>query len=170
MASRNRGRAYRSCGRPALVAVCRSNQRGNTIRTAIVGTVLGATLALVPAAANAAPCEAHTGKAKAACIHQVKRDRMAWPPAPRAWEIQRRVGFYNWNKAHRVAVCETGKRLDWYPTGRFRGPLGMYVTTQAVGIRITGYSPPRTWPEHVAVAVASHGTTRGWSGWGCGSA
>lgn len=95
---------------------------------------------------------------------------MDWPPAPRDWEIRRRVGDYNWHKAHRVAVCETGKRLDWYPRGRFRGPLGMYVTTQAVGISITRYSPPRTWAEHVAVAVASHGVTRGWSGWGCGAA
>ncbi len=152
------------------MAVCRGNQRGNTIRTAIIGTVLGATLALVPAAANAAPCEAHTGKAKAACIHHVKRDRMAWPPNPTPAEIRRRVGSYNWNKAHRVAMCETGKRLDWYPTGRYRGPLGMYRTTQDYGKRATSYWSPKSWQEHVAIAVAAHPITGGWSGWGCGSA
>jgi hypothetical protein len=135
-----------AAGLTAAVGVLRSWQSveatkgGDIIRSAIIGTVLGATLALVPAAANAAPCEAHTGKAKAACIHQVKRDRMAWPPNPTPAEIRRRVGSYNWNKAHRVAVCETGKRLDWYPTGRYRGPwacTGPRRTT-ASGPRVTG--------------------------------
>ncbi len=95
---------------------------------------------------------------------------MAWPPKPSKAEIRRRVGHYNWNKAHRVAVCETGKRLDWYPNGRFRGPLGMFSRTQDYGKRATGYWSPATWQEHVAIAVAAHPITGGWSGWGCGSA
>jgi len=95
---------------------------------------------------------------------------MAWPPKPRAWEIKKRVGSYNWDKARRVAICETGMQLDWYPSGRFRGPLGMYVTTQDYGKRATGYWSPTTWQEHVAIAVAAHPITHGWSGWGCGGA
>jgi hypothetical protein len=131
----------------------------------------------MPMSASAAPCASHTATTKvtkAECVAQVKkqakRDRMAWPPRPTEAEIRKRVGAYNWNKAHRVAVCETGKRIDWYPHGRYRGPLGMYRTTQDYGKRATGYWTPRTWQEHVAIAVAAHPITRGWSGWGCGGA
>ncbi len=131
----------------------------------------------MPMTASAAPCASHTATTKvtkAECVAQVKkqakRDRMAWPPSPTEAEIRKRVGAYNWNKAHRVAVCETGKRIDWYPHGRYRGPLGMYRTTQDYGKRRTGYWNPRTWQEHVAIAVAAHPITRGWSGWGCGGA
>jgi hypothetical protein len=127
-------------------------------------------MAFLPANGSARPCQYHQGDSKKACQAQLKRDRMAWPPAPRAWEIRRRVGGYNWHKARRVAICETGMRLDWYPRGRFRGPLGMYRTTQDYGKRATGYWSPRTWQEHVAIAVTAHPITRGWSGWGCGAA
>ena len=150
------------------------------MRTITAAALSGfAALLLVPGVATAKPCAEHVGKAKKACQVQLRRDRTAWPARPTEGEIKRRVGAYNWNKAARVANCETGGtrgaskhrgNLNWYPHGKYRGPLGMYVTTQAVGIRITGYSPPRTWAEHVAVAVASHGATRGWSGWGCGGA
>ncbi len=139
----------------------------------IAPSAIAAALVLVsvPASSAAAkPCEAHTGAAKKACTAQLARDRQAWPDSPKAWEIRRRVGDYNWHKAHRVAVCETGKRIDWYPHGRYRGPLGMYRTTQDYGKRATGYWSPRTWQEHVAIAVAAHPITRGWSGWGCGGA
>lgn len=149
------------------------NRAGGTIirqPIAIWGFLIAALLLVGSIEASGAPCQAHQGAAKKACLTQLQRDRMDWPPSPTPAEVRRRVGDYNWHKAHRVAICETGKRLDWYPNGKFRGPLGMYYRTQAVGIRITGYSPPRTWAEHVAVAVASHGVTGGWSGWGCGSA
>jgi hypothetical protein len=125
---------------------------------------------VMPAAGEARPCSKHEGDSKRACQAQLKRDSMAWPPKPTAPEIRRRVGDYNWHKARRVAICETGMRLDWYPQGRFRGPLGMYRTTQDYGKRATGYWSPRTWQEHVAIAVAAHPITRGWSGWGCGAA
>ena len=127
-------------------------------------------VAIMPAASEARPCTKHQGDSKRACQAQLKRDRMAWPPKPTAPEIRRRVGDYNWHKARRVAICETGMRLDWYPQGRFRGPLGMYRTTQDYGKRATSYWSPRTWQEHVAIAVAAHPITRGWSGWGCGAA
>jgi hypothetical protein len=131
---------------------------------------IGAFMGSIPSTAAAKPCAEHVGAAKKACVTQLKRDRMAWPPRPTQAEIKTRVGSYNWHKAHRVAVCETGKRIDWYPHGRYRGPLGMYRTTQDYGKRATGYWNPRTWQEHVAIAVAAHPITRGWSGWGCGSA
>ena len=130
--------------------------------------------------ANAAPCEKHQGKAKTACVKQLKRDRMDWPPRPKAWEIKRRVGAYHWKKAARVANCETGGtrgatryrgNLNWHLTGKFQGPLGMFRSTAAYGKRATGYTATRlSWPQWVAVAVASHPITGGWNGWGCGSA
>jgi len=150
---------------------------GKKFTSAIAVGVIG--FAAVTGTATARPCGEHVGKERAKCLSQYKRDKQAWPKSPTENEIKKRVGAYNWNKAARVANCETGGtpgaskyrgNLNWYPNGKYRGPLGMYVTTQAVGIRITGYSPPRTWAEHVAVAVASHGVTRGWSGWGCGGA
>jgi hypothetical protein len=154
------------------VAVRFSKWGEGIIRRSIAawGFLIAALLLVGSIEANAAPCQAHQGKAKAECIKQAKRDRMAWPPKPSEAEIRRRVGDYNWNKAHRVAVCETGKRLDWYPNGRFRGPLGMFSRTQDYGKRATGYWSPATWQEHVAIAVAAHPITGGWSGWGCGSA
>ena len=123
----------------------------------------------------------HKGKVtRAACVKQLKRDRMDWPPNPKAWEIKRRVGAYHWNKAARVANCETGGtrgatryrgNLNWHLTGTYQGPLGMHRQTAAYGKRVTGYWGPRlTWPQWVAVSVASHPITRGWSGWGCGAA
>lgn len=115
------------------------------------------------------------GAKKIACVRQAKRDRMAWPPSPRDYEIRRRVGEYNWHKAYRVAVCETGRNLRWYltedgtPTGQFVSALGMYIGTFNYGVRATGYRG-RTWAEQVAIGVAAHDITGGWSGWGCGGA
>jgi hypothetical protein len=150
------------------------------MRTITAAALSGfAALLLVPGVATAKPCAEHVGKAKKACQVQLsvtaRRGRRGLPRArssgasvpttgtrPRAWPTAR--------PGARGARLEHRGNLNWYPHGKYRGPLGMYVTTQAVGIRITGYSPPRTWAEHVAVAVASHGITRGWSGWGCGGA
>lgn len=129
------------------------------------------------------PCYKHTAKTvpnKATCLRAYKRSRMNWPPKPTEAEIKKRVGKYHWNKAARVANCETGGtrgstryrgNLDWHLTGTYQGPLGMYRQTAAYGKRATGYWGPRlTWQQWVAVAVASHPITRGWSGWGCGGA
>lgn len=144
-----------------------------------VAVAVGSVFAFSVSPAAAKPCAEHVGKAKKACQVQLKRDRTAWPARPTEAEIKKRVGAYNWNKAARVANCETGGtrgaskyrgNLNWYPHGRYRGPLGMYRTTQDYGKRRTGYWTPRTWQEHVAIAVAAHPITRGWSGWGCGGA
>lgn len=133
-----------------------------------VGSLL--TFSVSPASAN--PCQSHQGKAKKACVAQLERDRMAWPPRPAEWEIKRRVGAH-WNKALRVAVCETGGNWQHYPHGTYVGGLGMYRGTYAYGQRVTGYRWPSdgaTRAEQIAVAVASHPITHGWSGWGCGGA
>ena len=125
------------------------------------------------------PCYAHAGKSKVKCLKAYKRSRMDWPPSPTEAEIRKRVGSYHWHKAARVANCETGGtrgatshrgNLNWYPNGTYQGPLGMFRQTAAYGKRQTGYYSPDTWQEWVAVAVASHPITRGWSGWGCGGA
>lgn len=123
------------------------------------------------------PCYAHKGKARTKCLKAYKRSRMDWPPNPSEAEIRKRVGAYHWNKAARVANCETGGtrgatanrgNLSWHLTGTYQGPLGMYRQTAAYGKRATGYwGPQLTWQQWVAVAVASHPITQGWSGWGC---
>ena len=135
-----------------------------------LGLGLGHMATVGTEAAYAKPCGKHANEKRVtrkACLAQLKRNRMAWPDKPKAWEIKRRVGSYNWNKARQVAICETGMNLNHYPSGTYRGPLGMYVRTQQFGMRATGYTNPTTWQEHVAIAVASHPITRGWSGWGC---
>lgn len=100
----------------------------------------------------------------------------AWPKNPTAKQIRTRVGEYNWHKARRVAVCETGGRIDWYldlksgrPLGRYVSALGMYVSTFAYGQSQTHYRGSN-WHQQVAIAVAAHRITGGWSGWGCGGA
>jgi len=131
------------------------------------------------------PCAKHPVKVsketkkqvtRAACLKQYKRDRMAWPPNPKEWEIKKRVGTYNWNKAARVANCETGGtrgatknrgNLHWYPNGTYQGPLGLYRQTAAYGKRATGYWQPDTWAEWVAVAYGAFPITKGWNGWAC---
>jgi hypothetical protein len=142
----------------------------------IVGILVGAASVAFSSGAQAKLCSKHTGASEKACVKQLKRDRIDWPPSPKEWEIKRRVGAYNWNKAARVANCETGGtrgatrnrgNLNWYPNGTFQGPLGMFRSTAAYGKRKTGYYSPDTWAEWVAVAVASHSITGGWSGWGC---
>jgi hypothetical protein len=141
-------------------------------RAAVIGG-LGAAIGMIGASPAAAkPCQSHQGKAKKACVAQLERDRMAWPPRPAEWEIKRRVGVH-WNKALRVAVCETGGNWQHYPHGTYVGGLGMYRGTYAYGQRVTGYRWPSdgaTRAEQIAVAVASHPITHGWSGWGCGGA
>ena len=93
----------------------------------------------------------------------------AWPkPATRA-AIIRKIGRAQWNKAERVAYCETGKTVNWYLTGTYRGALGMYAPVFQHGQKVTGYAGT-TFPEQVGIAIAAHDWTRGWSGWGCGGA
>ena len=160
-----------------------------------VGVVLAAGYLLVGSIEASAdhksePCAKHPVKLTAAardrgqatraqCVGQWNRDHKAWPKNPKDWEIRRRVGEYHWNKAARVANCETGGtrgatrnrgNLNWHPNGTYQGPLGLYRQTAAYGKRVTGYWQPDTWAEWVAVAVASHPITRGWSGWSCGGA
>lgn len=98
-----------------------------------------------------------------------------WPKVATKKSIVAKVGIDQWNKAERVALCETGKKVRWYitadgtPTGRFIGALGMYVQTFAYGARATGYRG-RNFPEQVAIAIASHPITGMWQGWGCRNA
>lgn len=118
------------------------------------------------------PCYRHKAAAKKECLRQYKRSRTAWPKNPTNAEIKKRVGAYHWEKARRVARCETGKRVRWYIShdgahrGKYVGALGMYTHTFRYGARKTGYVG-RTWAEQVAIAVAAHKITGGWNGWGC---
>jgi hypothetical protein len=87
--------------------------------------------------------------------------------------VKRVIGVQQWNKAMRVARCETGATLRWYPHGTYIGMLGMYRGTYALGMRRAGiYKWPDTASraEQIAIAVSAFPATRGWSGWGCGGA
>jgi hypothetical protein len=92
-----------------------------------------------------------------------------WPHPATKQNIIRKIGLAQWHKAERVAKCETGKTVNWYLSGTYRGALGMYRGTWAYGVRATGYDG-NTFPEQVGIAVASFPITRGWSGWGCRAA
>jgi len=121
--------------------------------------------------ANAAPCQKHQGKQKAACVTQLKRDRMDWPPRPKEWEIKRRIGWH-WQKAERVARCETASNWQHYPRGRYIGGLGMFRSTYGIGQAVTRYR----WPHEGATKAEQIATGYivakrfGWRAWGCGSA
>ena len=118
-----------------------------------------------------APCEKHKGAHKKACVKQLKRDRMDWPPRPKAWEIKRRIGWH-WRKAERVAYCETGGNWRHYPNGTYIGGLGMFRRTYGIGQAVTGYR----WPHEGATKAEQIATGYvvakrfGWSAWSCGNA
>jgi hypothetical protein len=133
--------------------------------------------------AKAAPCAKHTASTsvtKGECMREVKRKqaraRLAWPPNPTVHEIRTRVdkigGRGTWERAWRIARCETGANPRHFPNGRYIGMMGMFRSTYAYGARKTGYPYPHvaTPQQQIAVAVASWPITRGWSGWGCSSA
>jgi len=135
--------------------------------------VLGGLIVAGTIEANAAPCEKHQGTAKVACKKQLKRDRLAFPPNPTKATFVKRYGSAQWNKAMRVARCETGATLDWYintrtgaPRGRYVGPHGMYAPLHRIARQRTGYTG-RTWAEANMIALSVHDHTRGWGGWGC---
>jgi hypothetical protein len=129
-------------------------------------------MAALPAAGTTTPCQAHTGKSKAACIKQHKRNQQDWPAKPKEWEIQRRIGMVQWRKAERVAQCETAGNWQHYPHGRFIGGMGMFRSTYGIGQAVTGYRwvhQGATKAEQIAVAYVV-AQRFGWSAWGCGSA
>jgi len=134
--------------------------------------VVGVGVALMPAAGSAAPCQAHTGAAKKACIKQLKRDRMDWPPRPSNAEIIKRIGIDQWRKAERVAYCETAGNWQHYPNGSYIGGLGMFRSTYGIGQAETKYRwvhEGATKAEQIAIGYVV-AQRYGWSAWGCGGA
>jgi hypothetical protein len=124
------------------------------------------------ARALSAPCQYHKGNAKKTC----QRAQMEWPPNPTEAEARVRLnrigGKGTWEKAERIAICETGKNprhyiaADGTPLGSYIGAFGMYARTFAYGSRRTGYRG-RTYAEQALIAVASWPITSQWQGWGC---
>lgn len=128
-------------------------------------------------AATSAACIALVSFAASPAVgHTVQRNHelRAWPTKATNASIKKRVGAYNWNKALRVARCETGTNWQHFPNGTYIGGLGMFRKTYGYGQRVTGYRWPSqgaTKAEQIAVAVAAHPITYGWGGWrGCRNA
>lgn len=91
--------------------------------------------------ASAAPCEKHTGDAKAACVAAnkatVKRDAARWPAYPVTMR-DLTVRSVPWRKFVSLAKCEAGHGSGAYgvrwntPQGwRWQGGLGMYDRSHA---------------------------------------
>lgn len=121
--------------------------------------------------AEAKPCDRHEGAAKVACAKQVARDKMPWPPRPSEAEVKRRVGWW-WNKALRIAVCETGANWQANATATWIGGLGLYRSTYGVGQAVTKYRWPAegaTRAEQIAVAYIVM-QRFGVMAWSCGGA
>lgn len=128
-------------------------------------------LASVPALLGTAVLAASLWSAGADRAASVPKS--GWPKNPTANQIRAKVGEYNWRKARQIAQCETGGRLNWYldlktgqPLGRYVSAMGMYVSTFAYGQKQTQYKGSN-WQQQVAIAVAAHPITLGWSGWSC---
>ena len=157
------------------------------VRQVAVGVGLAAGYLLVGSIEASAdhksePCAKHPVKLTAAardrgqatraqCVRQWNRDHKMWPKNPKDWEIKRRIGWH-WQKAERVARCETAGNWQHYPNGRYIGGLGMYRSTYGIGQAKTGYRWPHegaTKAEQIAVGyiVAQR---FGWRAWGCGGA
>lgn len=96
---------------------------------------------------------------------------MDWPPRPAEWEVKRRVGWW-WNKALRIAVCETGANWSANATATWIGGLGMYRSTYGVGQAVTSYRWPAegaTRAEQIAVGYIVM-RRYGVMAWSCGAA
>ena len=152
--------------------------------TAIAAAVAAAALAVgLTGTASAAPCKAHEGKARKACMAQAKRDAMPYPPHPSWREAVRRISAYDLATAKRVSACEepgsehgTGRgRSPWPRLWSLSGGPGSYVSgfgmahsTYGIGARITGYPyPPEASPAQQLLVAVAGAHSFGWSGWGC---
>lgn len=138
--------------------------------------------------AQGKPCAAHKGKAKKACLYQLKRDRQDWPRNPKWWEItQRRATPAEVRTLRRIAECEqpgdgihqhpiiTGPdpsdrwRVRWsHPGPRYVSAFGMFSSTFRIGSAVTGslYPPNATPAEELAAALVV-ARRFGFSAWGC---
>jgi len=145
---------------------------------AVIGC--GSIFAVSPAAA--APCEKHQGAAKAACVKQVKRNAMPYPPNPSWAEAVRRVGPEQLAIAKRVSACEepgsehgTGRGRSPWPRywslsgGTYVSGFGMAASTYRWAAEDTGYPMPPAATPAMQLLVAVHGGRDlfGWAGWSC---
>ena len=157
-----------------------------------LGLGLGHMATVGTEAAYAKPCGKHANEkrvTRAACLKQLKRNRMDWPPRPTWAEAMKRLTPYEQATILRIGRCEMGEQRNdaraWGKHGPTAGPwarlrwgLNLPRYSTAFGIwngnghyirRTTSYAfPGRTPAEEVLGAVAlAKGPARGFSGWGC---
>lgn len=139
--------------------------------TAIAAVAATAIAVGLTGTASAAPCKAHEGKAKRACIKQAKRDAMPFPPHPTMRDLARRVP--DWSAFVRLGRCEQPGSGKWGVAWGHKGPTyggGMGIFRQTW---YTAKSPYKLWsssiPEEILVADAirdKFGITA-WGAWRC---
>jgi hypothetical protein len=169
---------------PRISRCLETTGRYSVRTTAIAAAVAAAALAAgLTGTASAAPCKAHEGKAKMACLKQAKRDAMPYPPRPSWREAVRRISAYDLATAKRVSACEepgnehgTGRGRSPWPrlwslsggSGSYVSGFGMAHSTYGIGARITGYPyPPEASPAQQLLVAVAGAHSFGWSGWGC---
>ena len=160
--------------------MCSTRARLGLACRGTVASVVVAGLLVAPTAATAAPCERHTGTAKAECVKavkaQAKRDRVVWPAYPVTMRDLTARGVA-WRKFVNLGKCEAGHGsgahgVRWNtPSGwRYQGGLGMYDRSHASTGHPYGYDAGR-WNWHTQVLVGErlrlqYGISA-WSAAGC---
>ena len=169
----------------------RARSRGGyRLRSCAVFVGAAAVCSFPAAAAHGKPCQAHEGTAKKACVAQLKRDAMPYPPKPRWSEAMKRLSPWERATLLRIGRCEMGEQTNdvkaWGKHGPASGPwarlrwgLDLPRYSTAFGIwngnghyirqETGGYSFPGATPaEEVLGAMAlARGPAQGFSGWGC---
>lgn len=149
-------------------------------------TGIATAIALIGASPAAAkPCAEHVGSAKTACVKQVARDRMAWPPNPTWAEIVKRARPGELAALRKIAECEQpgsgsfpypakygprGWRTAWgiNAGATYVGAYGMYRGTAGIGAAATSYDvPPYATPAEETGTAMIVARRFGYSAWGC---
>jgi len=136
---------------------------------------VGSAIAFSVSPAAAAPCAAHHGDAKKACVKQLKRDRLEFPPAPVTWpEVAKRVPDYQ--GFLRIGRCEQPGSgyagVNWTVSGpTYEGGLGFFHGTWD-GWRPKHYPGNAGWasPQQQVLVADAVRDSVGITAWGCSGA
>ena len=122
-----------------------------------------------------APCAAHRGDDKAACLEH--RAKQAYPAKPTWADFRARATAYEYATLHRIAECEMGTgpkvkgspwRVKWGVLyGTYSSAFGIWNGNFATTRAITGYPWPTSVPAEEAFHALALARKYGFSAWGC---